>query len=548
MSTNGRTPKFLDSLKTVAVSSEMTSLNNQLKKQKTVEQGQQAESTDSNSPSLGAFPSFAVLPRVRESEFLPSISRWTTLAGLFAVTTVGIAIALATLTKYNVTVKAQATIRPTGELRLVQAATEGSVKYIWAQENQIVKKGNVLAILDDSHLQTQKSQMQNQIQQANLQLTQINAQIQALDTQIFAETERSKRSVASAKAELSHRKRDYQDRQITTLAEVREAQANLNSARNEWQRAKAELKADEANLRAVQSALEAASKRRDRYQRVAQAGALSQDQLDESQDTVNQQEQTVEVQKATIEAQKQTIELRQQAVQATVARLERAKAAVNPTGAEVAIASESVGREKATGEATNASLKREKEALIQQRIALQQQLERDNRQLQQVEIDLSKTKIAATADGIIAQLNLRNPGQTVNSGQEIAQIVPNDVSLIIEAAISPSDIGKLKTGQLIQMQVSACPYPDYGTLKGVVSKISQDTIKSAGVSSNNLLLTSNQQTAFYKVAIAPESLVFGQGKNQCMIKLGMQGKVDIISREETVLQFLLRKARLLADV
>ncbi|MHC5721349.1 MAG: HlyD family secretion protein, partial [Nostoc sp.] len=104
---------------------------------------------------------------------------------------------------------------------------------------------------------------------------------------------------ASAKAELSHRKRDYRDKQITTLAEVREAQANLNSARNEWQRAKAEFKAAEANLRAVQSALEAASKRRDRYQRVAQAGALSQDQLDESQDTVKQQEQTVEVQKAT---------------------------------------------------------------------------------------------------------------------------------------------------------------------------------------------------------------------------------------------------------
>jgi multidrug efflux pump subunit AcrA (membrane-fusion protein) len=207
-----------------------------------------------------------------------------------------------------------------------------------------------------------------------------------------------------------------------------------------------------------------------------------------------------------------------------------------------------VGREKAMGEATSASLKREQEALIQQRIALQQQLERDNRQLQQVETDLAKTKITATADGIIAQLNLRNPGQTVNSGQEIAQIVPNDVSLTIEAAMSPSDIGKLKTGQLVQMQVSACPYPDYGTLKGVVSKISQDTIKSAGASPSNLSLASNQQTAFYKVVITPESLVYGQGKNQCTIKLGMQGRADIISREETVLQLLLRKARLLADV
>lgn len=547
MSTNGRTPKLFDSLKTVAASGKMANLAKENQNTAESQQGKQPESVNM-AFSSPASPSFLVLPSVRENEFFPSISRWTTLGGLFAIATVVIAIILAGFTKYNVTVKAQATVRPTGELRLVQAATEGSVKYIWAQENQSVKKGDIVALLDDSRLQTQKSQLQIQIQQTNLQLTQINAQLQSLDAQILAETDRSNHSVASAEAELTRRQRNYQDRQMTTLAEVQEAEANLNSAQNEWHRSKAELKATQANLKSAEASLEVARKRGDRYQTVAREGALSQDQLDEALIAVKQQEQTVEMQKATVEAQKQRIEQLQQAVKAAVARLQRAKVALNSTQAEIKIAAEQVDRENAIGEVASAALNRERQALMGQRIALQQQLKRDNRQLQQVQIDLGRTKITATVDGIIARLNLRNPGQTVRSGEEIAQIVPRDVSLTIEAAVPPSDIGKLKTGQQVQMQVSACPYPDYGTLKGVVSRISQDTIKSSGASTNTLLSGSNQNTAFYKVAIKPKSLVFGQSNNKCTVKLGMEGTANIISREETVLQFFLRKARLLADV
>ncbi|GAB1544369.1 hypothetical protein NUACC21_70450 [Scytonema sp. NUACC21] len=52
---------------------------------------------------------------------------------------------------------------------------------------------------------------------------------------------------------------------------------------------------------------------------------------------------------------------------------------------------------------------------------------------------------------------------------------------------------------------------------------------------------------FYEVSIEPENLVLAQGKSQCFITLGMQGRADIISREETVLKFFLRKAKLIAD-
>jgi HlyD family type I secretion membrane fusion protein len=450
------------------------------------------------------------LPPIQENEFLPPISRWTTFGGLFILCVLGLALPIAAVAKYKVTVKGQATVRPAGELRLVQAATEGQVMRVFVAENQVVKKGDVIATIDNSKLQTKKSQLQSNIGQSRLQLVQINAQISAINSQIEAETDRINRVVAAARAELSGRSRDYRDKLLTTSADVEEAQANVKAAI---------------------AGLKAASSKRNRYQGVARAGALSQDQFEEAQLAVRQQEQAVEAAKA---------------------KLQRVRAALNPNHAEVAIATERIAQEKATGKANIATLSKERDALIGQRIEIQKQLERDTRELQQVNIDLSQTVITATADGIISKLNLRNPGQTVPAGGDIAQIVPSNAPMEVKAMVGLQDKNKLKQGQNVQMRVSACPYPDYGTLKGKVKAISPDVIKSQGSGTTTTPITATSQetaavSAFYEVTIKPESLSLGQSNHQCAIQLGMEGTVDIISREETVLKFLLRKARLIAD-
>ena len=447
------------------------------------------------------------LPVVEANDFMPTIDRWTRLGSLFLVGSVGIAIALSAFTPYNVTVQAQAKVRPAGELRIVEAETEGTVVEIAVKGNQKLKKGDIIATIDNSRLETQKSQLESNIQQATLQLKQIQAQITAHDYRILAETDRSKRIIASAKAELNRRRREYQDREINTTTEVEEAQANLRAAR--------------ASLNAARSKLK-------RYQAAATEGALSKNQLEEVQVTVEEQAQAVE---------------------ANQARVKRAQAALNPIDAEVAIALENIAQEKATAQATLAALKQEKEALIQQQIEIQQQRSRDRHELQQIEKDLKQTAIKATADGILFQLNLRNSGQSVTLGQEIAQIVPLSNSLVIKALVPAQEIDKVELEQRVQMKVSACPYPDYGTLKGEVINIAPDSVTPQSSNSNSSNTSSpNLEAGFYQVTIKPESLALGKGKNQCRIRLGMEGKADIIAQEETVLQFLLRKARLLAEL
>lgn len=450
------------------------------------------------------------LPPIKTDEFLPTISRWTSFGGLVILCVLTLSIPVAAVSKYKVTVKGQGVIRPSGELRIVQAATEGQIKAIYVQENQVVKIGDPIAIIDDSRLQTKKSQLQTNIQQANLQILQINAQIQIINTQIKAENDKLNGIINAAEAELGDRQRQYHDKQITTVSELQEADANLHS---------------------IEAALNVAKLKQKRYESLAQA--LSKNQLEEAQLATKQQEQ---------------------ALSAAIAKKQRAKAVLNPSNAEVKVANERINQEKATGKINKAALEKEYELMIKQRMETEKQLEKDRSELRQIENELKQTTIIATADGIISQISLRNPGQTVRSGDNILQIVPNNVNQIIKAAVPSEDKSKLKIGEKVQMRVSACPYPDYGTLNGTVEAISPDAItppqnnKNEAISGNYSSQKAIVPNAFYEVTIKPESLVLGKGKNLCHIQLGMEGTVDIISREETVLKFFLRKARLITDI
>ncbi len=433
------------------------------------------------------------LSPIRVDEFLPSTNFWMILSGWLIFGSLGLAVGLASVSKYNVTVKTQAVVRPVGELRLVQSTKEGTINNISVANNQVVKQGDILATIDISQIQTTKSQLVGNMQNAQQQLKQIAAQIASLDQQIASESNLMQWTISSAQADLNRNQRDYKDRQVTTQADVQEADAALALARSQMEQ----------------------------YQQLADTGAVPKGQIVE----------------------------KEQSFKMAKARLERVKAALNPSDALLAIANDRIAQEIAKGKSTLAMLNKERLSLIQRQSEIQNQRNRDRRELQQVKSDLQKSLVKAPVDGIILNLNLRNPGQFVRSGEEIAQIAPSKTKFVVRAMVSAEDISKVKTGQTTQLRLSACPYPDYGVLSGKVTAISPDAIAPP---SNSAKTAANQPgntiSSFYEVSIEPDRLTFGQEHHQCSLKLGMEGRVDILTKQETVLQFLLRRSRLIADV
>jgi HlyD family secretion protein len=173
---------------------------------------------------------------VQEDEFLPSINPWIRGGGLLLVAIFSAAVALSAVLKFNLTVKAPAVVRPSGELRFVQSPDEGSIDRIVVAENQFVKQGQAVAYLDNQKLQNNQSRLEGEIQQAKLQLVLADAQVRSLDNQIAAESSAISRSVAVAQAELRASKRSYQERQVSTQADLDEALASYQLAVDERDR------------------------------------------------------------------------------------------------------------------------------------------------------------------------------------------------------------------------------------------------------------------------------------------------------------------------
>ncbi len=473
------------------------------------------------------------------NEFLPHIGKWIHIGGGVMIGMFVVAISLSSVLYYNVTVKVPATIRPLGELRLVESAITGTVKKIAVKENQIVNKGEVIAYLDDSQFQSQKKQLQNTIQQSKLQLLQIDAQINEINTQIIAQTNLNERTILAARAELTGTKRNYQDQQIKTGTEMTQAKITINLAKNQLERLQKE-KVLIASLQEAEAALKLAISQRDRLQNIATSGAISQNLMEEKEQAVTSAQAKLEQAKSNA---KNLQEEKEQAVKLAQINLQKAKIGINPSNANVTVALERINQEKARGDGNLAALKKERELLIQQRLELQKQQIRTGQELQQLENELNKSVIRSPTKGTLMQLKLRNSGQVVQLSEALAQIAPVDAPLIIKAHVSAKDIDKIKIGQAVQMQVSSCPYPDYGTLKGTVKTIAPDVIATT---QNNYII-STPQLATYEINIDPQNLFLGKGDRLCYLKSGMEGRADIISQQETVMQFILRKSKLITN-
>ena len=363
-------------------------------------------------------PELDSLQPLQSEEFLPPISRWMTIGGIFLVGTFGAAVVLASAIEYNVKVRAMGNVRPAGEVQITQAETEGILKSVEVNENQVVEAGGVIAYLDNplfSRLETAKRSREANIREDETKLAQIKAQLEVLDKRILS-----------------------------------------------------------------------------------QAGLTSSEQSGGDIDYV----------------------------------IEKALVKVAKT------------RSKQAEELAN-----QRQNLSQRLNETDNSLSRRQAELQRIEAEISKSVVRAPTAGKILKLDVRNPGQRVSSGDAIAHIVPSNSPLVIKTQVYPQDIAKVETGQTVQMQVSAYPYPDYGTLQGKVIEMTPDALPCQG----NCL---GGATAYYEVVVMPEKSYLVKGGSvtndsaarQYPIEPGMEVTADIISRKERVITFILRKARLLADL
>jgi len=161
--------------------------------------------------------------------------------------------------------------------------------------------------------------------------------------------------------------------------------------------------------------------------------------------------------------------------------------------------------------------------------------------IKSAEDKVRRTELRAPVYGIVNKINVSTVGAVVQPAASVMEIVPLDVTLLVEGRIRPQDIAFIRPAQDAVVKISAYDSNVYGSLKGKVERISADTLaedKPAG---------SEKNETFYRVMVRTDKNHLGTTEHPLPIIPGMVATIEVLTGEKTVLDYLMKPARLLRD-
>ncbi len=134
--------------------------------------------------------------------------------------------------------------------------------------------------------------------------------------------------------------------------------------------------------------------------------------------------------------------------------------------------------------------------------------------------------VTSQINGTVSKVNVRNIGQVVTTGTTLAEIVPEDDVLLINASILPKDIAYVREGQSAKLGFTAYDIAIYGQIEGFVKKIAANTTST------------EDGQSFYEAMIEVDVKKI-KDNNDIILQPGMIADVSIIGEEMTVMSYVL---------
>lgn len=147
--------------------------------------------------------------------------------------------------------------------------------------------------------------------------------------------------------------------------------------------------------------------------------------------------------------------------------------------------------------------------------------------LRKFQDSVSRTILRAPVEGVVKTLYVATEGGVVRPGDTVADLVPVEDSLVVEARLPPADIGYVQVGQKATVKLMSADALRFGTIAAAVVHVSPDT------------LTTERGAPFYKVRLETERNFFQRGAQRHELYPGMQLSAGILTGERSVLEYLL---------
>ncbi|MBL6758913.1 MAG: HlyD family type I secretion periplasmic adaptor subunit [Pelagibacteraceae bacterium] len=144
---------------------------------------------------------------------------------------------------------------------------------------------------------------------------------------------------------------------------------------------------------------------------------------------------------------------------------------------------------------------------------------------------VSANKLLSPVNGFVTKVMPSGPGAVIKSGDPVIEIVPVSSKVMIKANLLPQNINNIKLGQPAKINLLSYDFTTYGSLRGAISSIAQNTT------------TSENGDVFYNIWIECTTTTLSKSKIEPEIIPGMLVQVEITGEERSILDYLLQPFR-----
>jgi membrane fusion protein, multidrug efflux system len=324
-----------------------------------------------------------------------------------------------------------------GAITSISAKVPGHVTELLVQDNQPVKKGDLLLRIDPRDYQARRHQAASAVATAEAGVRSARSEVPLARDDTSAQIDQARAALESAQVAVR-----------SSEAAVEEARARLEAKRAATDAMRAEVAGAESSARN-------AGRERERMERLVKGGFVAQRDFDTA-------EFTMETATATLDATRRRLVQAEREIEQTEAELKTRRIAVDQSNQRVAEARAALARSESgrhTVDIKGAEVSR-----------AEARLKEAHADLAHADLQLQYTEVRAPLDGIVSKRTVE-PGQVVQMGQPLLAIVPlHDVWVV--ANFKETQLGRVRPGQKAEITVDS--YPGQ-TFRGTVHSISAGT-------------------------------------------------------------------------
>lgn len=373
--------------------------------------------------------------------------------------------------------KASGRVVPSSQVQSVQSVDGGVVAAITVKEGDEVERDQILFQIDDTSVQSRLGELEQRFQALSAELIRLRAEAAGSDTLAFARVDGLSALVMNAE---------------TAIFETRKQQLALElevlHTRSEQKRAElSELLAQRDRLKSVIRPLQ---REVEISTELFSQGALSEIEVLRLQSKLAEFEGDLLV----LAASQTRVE----------AGLEEIRMQINSARSAYGL----VAKERISTVLSDLSVVEES--------------------LRDARARVSRTALRSPVRGVVNRVNVTNVGGVVQPGKILAEIVPLEDSLVIEAEVQPRDIAFVRVNAPASVKITAYDYLRYGDLPATVERIGADALQAA------------DGEPYFRVMLRTQKTSLESEEGVLDISPGMVASVDIQSGTKTVLEYLLQ--------